>query len=495
MFPARRVLLIIMVGIGLNNPLQSQPFDIVVAADGSGDYRTIQKALDAVPSNASKRTKIFIKNGTYNQKIYLSSTKRFVSLIGESVEGVIITWNDYAGKTPLINTAESYTFLAEGNDLYAENLTVMNTAGSIAQAVAIRVTGDRQVFKNCRFIGYQDTYYAHKNRQYNLNCYIEGATDFIFGESTAVFDSCEVQCVKGGHYITAPSDTKLTSQTPDGTFYHGLLFISCILNSENDVPANSYFLGRPWQPNASSVFINCLMGDFIKSEGWSVWEGTNNHLSGCYAEYQSKDYNGDSVDVSQRVEWSKQLTYDEVTSYYSLDYFFKKDTVTWNPALETIIPEPPENLLNENSSISWAPVPDVCGYVLFRNDTAIAFPEANYFTDFTVDRSKSNIYYVRSVSCRNGALSPRSESITVIPSGITLEANDGIIRIIGIDKKSIYLSEIADISLYNLNGILIKEQKYSDKINIENLIKGIYLIKMKGKDGRKITDKIIINPD
>ncbi len=488
----RIILLMILQSIFITFTVDSQVFDIIVAADGSGDYRTIQKALDAVPSNASKRIKVFIKNGTYNQKIYLSSLKRNVSLIGESVDGVIISWNDYAGKTSLINTAESYTFLAEGNDLYVENLTVRNTAGSIAQAVAIRVTGDRQVFKNCRFIGYQDTYYAHKNRQYNFHCYIEGATDFIFGESTAVFDSCEIRCVKGGHYITAPSDTKLTSQTPDGTFYHGLLFTSCILNSDNDVPANSYYLGRPWQPNASSVFVNCLMGDFIKNEGWSIWDGTNNHLSGCYAEYQSKNYNGELIDVSQRVEWSKQLTTNEVYSYYTMDYFFRKDTLSWDPTQETVTPHLPEGLEMENNLLSWSSVSGACGYVLFRNDTAIAFPETNFYTDLTADRSKSNMYYVRAVSYRNGALSPRSESITVIPSGITLGENNEIIRIIRADKSNIYLSEQADIKLYNINGILIKEQKNSDQIIIGNLTKGTYLIEMKGKDGKSITDKIIL---
>jgi len=472
--------------------VQSQVFDIVVAADGSGDYRTIQKALDAVPSNSARRTKIFIKNGSYNQIFQLTASKCNVSLIGESAEGVIISWNDYAGKVPLMSAAESYTFLAEGNDLYAENLTVVNTAGNIAQAVAMRVTGDRQVFKNCRFIGYQDTYYAHKNRQYNFRCYIEGATDFIFGESTAVFDSCTILCVKGGQYITAPSDTKLTSQIPEGTFYHGLLFRSSVLIAADDVPGNSYFLGRPWQPNASSVFINCTMGDFIKQEGWSVWDGTNNHLSGCYAEYQSRNYDGELIDVSQRVEWSKQLTANDVSSYYTLDYFYKKDTVSWDPTQETTVSEPPDNILLDYNTVSWTGVPDACGYVLFRNDSAIAFPETNYYTDLTADRSKSNVYYLRSVSCHNGALSRKSENITAMPSRINSSENDKIIRIIKIDNEKIYLNEKTDIIIYTLNGILLKEQKHADQISIGNLLKGIYLIRITDKDGRIFTDKIIL---
>ncbi|HLW07698.1 MAG TPA: pectinesterase family protein, partial [Marinilabiliaceae bacterium] len=176
-----------------------QVYDIVVDAHGTGDFNTIGEAISSIPNNQEKRTLILVKNGVYQEKLIVSSSKTFVSIIGEDVNNVIITWSDYQGKDGMFG-ADSYTLLAEGADFYMENITVVNGYGPGAQAVAIRTTGDRQVFKNCVFKGHQDTYYAHKNRQYNFKCHIEGNTDFIYGDATAVFDSCNIHSIAGGQY-------------------------------------------------------------------------------------------------------------------------------------------------------------------------------------------------------------------------------------------------------------------------------------------------------
>ena len=253
---------------------QAQVYDFVVAKDGSTRYSTIKLALDKVPASSPNRTLIFVKNGVYEEKVWVYANKKNVSIIGESVDGVVISWDDYSGKTSGMSTADSYTLLVEGDDFYGENLTIKNTAGNVGQAVAVRTTGDRQIFKNCKFIGFQDTYYAHKKRQYNVDCYVEGATDFIFGDATTVFENSTINSVKGGQYITAPNDTKLISTTASGDpFYHGLLFLECLLTADEDVPANSYYLGRPWGAPGSAVYIDCTLGEHIRPAGWSEWNG------------------------------------------------------------------------------------------------------------------------------------------------------------------------------------------------------------------------------
>ncbi|GAB3198230.1 pectin methylesterase-like acyl-CoA thioesterase [Pontibacter aydingkolensis] len=178
--------------------LHAQPVKLVVAQDGSGDYTSVQAAVDAVPAFPVNGVEIFVKNGTYREKLIIPSWKTNINLIGESKENTIISWDDHSGKGD-INTFTSYTVLVQGNNFRAENITFENTAGpGVGQAVALHVEADRCVFKNCRIIGDQDTLYAGvaNSRQYYINCYIEGTTDFIFGPATAVFDNCTIHCKK-----------------------------------------------------------------------------------------------------------------------------------------------------------------------------------------------------------------------------------------------------------------------------------------------------------
>jgi len=186
--------------------------EMTVATDGTGDFTSIQKAIDSCKAFPDKRITIFVKNGIYNEKIRVPSWNTQLSIIGESVDKTIVSYNDSFGK---INrgrnsTFFTYTLLVEANDFRMENITVENTSGPVGQAVAMHVEGDRCVVRNCRFTGSQDTVYAagRFSRQYFQNCYIEGNTDFIFGEATALFENCTIHC-KGDSYITAAS-------TPEG---------------------------------------------------------------------------------------------------------------------------------------------------------------------------------------------------------------------------------------------------------------------------------------
>lgn len=467
-----RMFFLIVTILGLE--LNAQVFYKVVAKDGSGNYRDIQLAINRVPENSTSTVRIFIKNGVYYEKLYLPATKKNVSLIGESADGVIISWNDYAGKDG-ISAADSYTFLVEGDDFYAENITVENTAGNVGQAIAIRTTGNRQVFKNCNFLGFQDTYYAHKNRQYNLHCFVEGATDFIYGDATAVYDSCTINCLSGGQYITAPADTKLTSTLPGGeTFLHGLLFRNCSVARSGGVGDNTYYLGRPWQPSASSVYINCTLDDHIRPEGWSVWSG-DNHLSSYFAEYQSRDLTGVLVDTIHRVDWSYQLSADMVDNYYTLDYFLKKDNVAWDPVPATIALSEPTGLTGESFTLTWTDVPDAIGYIIIRNDSAIGFSETANFTDETASAIIDNVYKIKSVS-EKGNLSEASDPLSYNPL-----ANERIKETAKeisffIDGKTLVLDDIYNIRLYNLSGQLLINKKNVNQLALIHFSSGTYIL-------------------
>ncbi len=288
--------------------------DFVVAQDGSGDFKTVQEAVDAVPDFRKNKTTIYIKNGVYKEKLVLAPSKTAVTLVGEDVKKTILTHDDFASKKNRfgeeMGTTGSTTFFVFGDDFSAENITFENSAGPVGQAVAVRIDGDRVMFTNCRFLGNQDTLYPHgeKSRQYYKNCYIEGTVDFIFGWSTAVFENCEIFCKKGSGYITAASTLE---ETP-----YGFVFLNCRITG--DAPANSYYLGRPWRPFAKTVFINSHLGKMIKPEGWHNWNKPDAEKTTYYAEYNSK---GPGANAKARAPWSHQLTAEQLQEY-SLERIF-----------------------------------------------------------------------------------------------------------------------------------------------------------------------------
>ena len=310
-------LLLLLLFIRMMEPAAAQTtHHFVVAKDGSGDFKTVQEAINAVPDFRNKTTVIFIKNGVYKEKLILPASKNKVKFIGESVDKTILTYDDYASKKNIfgekMGTTGSSSFFIFGNDFTAENITFENSSGPVGQAVAVRVTGDRAVFKNCRFLGFQDTLYTqgYGSRQYYSNCYIEGTVDFIFGAATAVFNNCEIYCKKSG-YITAAA-------TPD-TVKYGYVFLNCRITG--DAPENSFYLGRPWRPHAKTVFVNCSMGKHIKPEGWNNWSNPANEKTAFYAEYKNS---GKGFQPEKRVSWSHQLN---DAAEYTLTNIFEG----WNP--------------------------------------------------------------------------------------------------------------------------------------------------------------------
>ena len=295
---------------------QERKDTIFVARDGTGDYRDIQPAIEAVRAFMDYTVTIYIKNGLYKEKIVIPSWVKNVQLVGESAENTIITYDDHANIDKM-GTFRTYTIKVEGSDITFKDLTIENNAAQLGQAVALHTEGDRLMFINCRFLGNQDTIYTGSERSRLLftNCYIEGTTDFIFGPSTALFENCTIHS-KRNSYITAastPADAPI-----------GYVFRNCKLTAAPGI--NKVYLGRPWRPYASTVFMNCEFGDHIRSEGWHNWGKTDNEKTARYAEFGNT---GPGASTTKRVAWAKQLTPEEAGAF-SVENIFQ-NTGNWYP--------------------------------------------------------------------------------------------------------------------------------------------------------------------
>lgn len=305
--------------------VKAADYNFVVAQDGSGDFTTVQAAINAVPDyRKAGPTRIYIKKGMYKEKIVIAESKQNVQLIGE--DGAVLTYDDYAQKPNIFGegkgTSGSGSIYIFGPDFFAENITFENTSGPVGQAVACHVAGDRAVFRRCRFLGFQDTLYTfgENTREYYEDCYIEGTIDFIFGKATAVFNRCELRSKRTGGFLTAPA-------TPQGSNY-GYVFYDCKLTADEGVEAGSVWLSRPWRPYGKTVFIRCEMGQHIRPEGWNNWGKTDNERTAYYAEYQCY---GKGADTSRRVAWSHQLK--DANAYVMTNIL--KGADGWNPLLST----------------------------------------------------------------------------------------------------------------------------------------------------------------
>ena len=310
-------LVVFLINFSLKAQKPSFPPNITVSQDGSGDYMSIQEAVNSVRDLGAQRVTIHIKKGTYHEKLIIPSWKINISLIGEDEANTIITNSDYSGKLvsngkdafgkDKFTTYTSYTVLVEGNNFEAENLTIINASGAVGQAVALHVEGDRCVIRHCKLLGHQDTLYAatEKSRQLYIDCLIEGTTDFIFGEATAVFQNCTIKSLTNS-YITA------AATTPRQSF--GFVFFNCHLIADSAV--TKVYLGRPWRPYAKTVFINCDLGSHIIKEGWNPWKGDamfpDKDKTAFYAEYGNR---GVGAVLDGRVAWSKQLSMEDAAKY------------------------------------------------------------------------------------------------------------------------------------------------------------------------------------
>ena len=279
------------------------PDTIIVARDGSGQFRTIGEAIEVCRAFMDYHKVIYIKKGTYKEKLIIPQWLQNIELCGEDRDQTVITYDDhanivYAPTVKGMGTFRTYTLKIEANDITLKNLTVENNAARLGQAVALHTEGDRLVFPHCRFLRHQYTVYTGmpNTRLFFKDCYIEGTTDFIFGPSTAWFEGCTIHC-KINSYITAAS-------TPQDVAY-GYVFNNCTVTAAPE--ATQVYLGRPWRDYGYTLFMNCELPKEIRPEGWHHWQKEREQTA-RYFEFGNK---GEGADTKQRVAWSRQLTKKE----------------------------------------------------------------------------------------------------------------------------------------------------------------------------------------
>jgi len=288
---------------GAANPYDN-PDTIVVSRDGTGQFRTIDEAVEVCRAFMEYHKVIYVKKGVYKEKLIIPSWLTNIEICGEDAESTVITYDDHAnifipGTNRKMGTFRTYTVKVEGRDITFKNITIENNAARLGQAVALHTEGDRLVFINCRILGNQDTIYTGMagTRLYFKNCYIEGTTDFIFGPSTAWFEDCTIYS-KINSYVTAAS-------TPADIAY-GYVFNKCRLTSAPG--ADKVYLGRPWRPYGYTLFMNCDLGRHIVPQGWHNWGKTSNEQTARYMEYNN---HGEGAKTDGRAPWGRQLTKKE----------------------------------------------------------------------------------------------------------------------------------------------------------------------------------------
>ncbi|MBX7186802.1 MAG: pectin esterase [Vicinamibacteria bacterium] len=305
-------------------------YDAVVAIDGTGQYTSLQDAISKAPMRTGRndpRWVIFVKAGVYRERIYVQRERGNILVLGEDAARTIVTYDLHAGLPgpdgKPIGTFRTPTVQIDGDDMIWENLTIANGAGApgprpagppVEQAVALRVDGDRVVFRRCRFLGFQDTVLVNRGRHYFVDSYIEGSVDFIFGAATAYFDRCRIHVLRDG-YITAAS-------TPEGV-NHGLVFREAKITGEPGVKA---YLGRPWRNYARTVFLGTEMSAVVQAAGWHNWNKPEAEKTTFYAEFGSR---GEGANPKGRVPWAKTLTPEQADALTPSKVLAGADD--WNP--------------------------------------------------------------------------------------------------------------------------------------------------------------------
>lgn len=310
-------LLLVQFIFALSAIAQTPSNTIVVDRNGTGHFRTIQQAIDSVRAfNPTGTVTIFIKKGFYKEKLIIPTHVCNLHIVGEDRDRTIINYDDHANINKM-GTFKTFTLKISGNDILMENFTVENSAAQMGQAVALHVEGDRITFRNCRFLGNQDTIYAGRenSRQLFDNCYIEGTTDFIFGPATAWFEGCSIHC-KRNSYITA-------ANTPQNIDY-GFIFNNCTVTLADSV--NAVYLGRTWRAYSMTVFMNCTLPKGIHPNGWDNWRNPENEKTVRYSEFNNT---GEGAATNERVKWIKLLSRKDASKITMEEVFRRNDT--WNP--------------------------------------------------------------------------------------------------------------------------------------------------------------------
>ncbi|KAK4784777.1 hypothetical protein SAY86_019145 [Trapa natans] len=319
--------------------------NVTVAADGTGDVLTIKEAMDKVPKKATSRFIIHVKAGTYTENIVLDKDVWNVMIYGEGKDMTIISGSlNFVDGTTTFNTA---TFAVVGKGFIAKNIKFKNTAGAEKhQAVAFRSGSDMSVMYQCSFDAFQDTLYTHSNRQFYLECDITGTIDFIFGNSAAVFQRCQIMprqpMPNQFNTITAQGKKDPNQNT-------GLSIQKCSFSALDGNLIAPTYLGRPWKDFSTTIIMQSNIGGFLNPKGWIQWvSGVDPPRTINYGEYQNT---GPGASTTQRVTWSgykPTLTASEAGKF-TVESFIGSD---WLTQANTTASTMDDTLRNSNTKVS-----------------------------------------------------------------------------------------------------------------------------------------------
>ncbi len=483
----------------------SAPVTLSVGKTSECDFTSIQAAIDSIKATptAKSRVTINIAPGVYNEAVTVN--KPYINLVNNGKAEAVITYdkaNGHADESRNFGTDKTATVTvnAEATGFTARNITFVNSYNidepdndvrKQTQAVALETLADKVVLDNCKMIGRQDTLYlkgaskgqnvygsANNARVYIKNSYIEGTVDFIFGDATAYFDNCELKLMSyknGGHY-TAPNTT---------LFNVGYVFNNCRLTEDDSYTedmASKIDLGRPWQcdaayPNSgsNSVFINCMLPDIMKADGFSTWDDSTMVSKMRFYEYGSTDKAGHVLDLSKRADFVKVLTEEQAKSFNA--YNVLKGNDNWDPADEKKI----EGICDVTLNSYDISVPQGESYEL----KAIALPMEN----------KSSIVY-SSLDEEIAAIDDKG-NITGIKAGqtkvyATAENGMSAYAVVNVTEPRTSIPEIGSIGIGNEDKAFVGQTlkaEYSYKLESDNAIDAAKIRWYAVKDNDKIMIK------
>ncbi|XP_076940350.1 putative pectinesterase 14 [Bidens hawaiensis] len=291
---------------------------LTVDQKGCGKFNSLQKAVDAVPDNAPKRTLIIVDAGLYREKVNVKKTKSNLIIQGQGFINTFIIWNDTAAKTN--GTVYSYSVGVYSPKFIAYGISFKNEAphpgpGTFGtQAVAFRISADQAAFYSCGFYGFQDTLFAESGRHYFKNCFIEGTIDFIFGNGRSLYEDCTLNSVASGPGINGAIAAQQRSSLQEKT---GFSFVNCKIQGQGKI-----WLGRAWGVYSTTVFIKTFMSAIVTPEGWNDWKDPSRDQKVIFGEHACS---GPGSDFKGRVKFAKQLSVADATPYISIAYIDGKD--------------------------------------------------------------------------------------------------------------------------------------------------------------------------
>ncbi|RWR95265.1 putative pectinesterase/pectinesterase inhibitor 28 [Cinnamomum micranthum f. kanehirae] len=311
--------------------------NVTVAKDGSGQYKTINEALAAVPKKKNETFVIYIKEGVYEEYVLIEKSMWFLVMMGDGATKTVIKGNkNFIDGTPTFKTA---TVAVTSECFMAKDIGFVNTAGPEKhQAVALRVQSDRSIFYRCQMDGYQDTLYTHTYRQFYRECTISGTIDFIFGNSAVVFQNCKM-------VLRKPMDNQRNIVTAQGRKDRhertAIIIQNCTITSEADYfPLRAKlpsYLGRPWKEYSRTFILQSQIDEIIHPDGWLPWTGDFGLRTCFYTEFDNR---GPGAAKDKRVQWRgvKTITEEHAQKFTAArfiqgDRWIKGSGVPYTPGL------------------------------------------------------------------------------------------------------------------------------------------------------------------